>query len=45
MFNSGSDLEDPDTRGIMTFNEGETGVWEDDNGSTSWLRKRMAPLK
>jgi len=30
-FNSGSTFEDSDTRGIMIFNEDETGTWESDN--------------
>lgn len=31
-FNSGIPFEDPDTRGVMIFNEDETGSWESDNG-------------
>ena len=31
-FNSSSSFEDPDTRGVMTFNKDETGTWVSDNG-------------
>jgi hypothetical protein len=31
-FSSNSTVEDPDTRGVMTFNEDETGSWISDNG-------------
>ena len=45
-FSSGAIFEDPDTRGIMTFNEDETGTWMSDNGSTfgsetEWDLQRM----
>ena len=32
-FHSGTTFENPDTRGIMTFNEDETGLWLSDSGS------------
>ncbi|MFT6334754.1 MAG: hypothetical protein ACI86M_002169 [Saprospiraceae bacterium] len=31
-FSSESTFEDPDTRGVMTFNEDETGTWISDDG-------------
>ena len=45
-FSSSSTFEDPDTRGIMTFNEDETGSWLSDNGSSlaqdiEWDFQRM----
>lgn len=33
-FHSGTTFEDTDTRGIMTFNEDETGLWLSDSGSS-----------
>ena len=46
IFNSSSTFEDPDTRGIMIFNEDETGRWLSDNGSNfsteiEWDLQRM----
>ena len=45
-FSSGSTFEDPDTRGIMTFNEDETGTWVSENGfnlgtEIEWDLQRM----